>query len=243
MGYFNFNNQRIFYEIMGDGKPLVLQHGYMQWGNDWHYAGWVKHLEKRHKLIIIDSIGHGRSTASEDVRDYTIEQGVDLIIGLMDSLRIIKFDFFGFSMGGRVGFQIASDYSHRIDRLIIGGMHPRPPIKYRKQINFEEDANLVYEKTTVFKHPRQSYNIDALKLCDDAQIKWKGIESKLGIISNRILLFSGDRDPYFEWVKDASLKLRNSSFVNLKGVGHVGSFYRINRSINLIIKFLRDKMR
>ena len=50
MGYFEFNKQRVFYQIIGEGKPLVLQHGYMQWGDDWQYAGWVKHLSKNHKL-------------------------------------------------------------------------------------------------------------------------------------------------------------------------------------------------
>lgn len=238
MTYFEYKNQRVFYEVIGKGRPLVLQHGYMQWGNDWHYAGWVKHLEKNHKLVIIDSIGHGRSTASDDLEDYTIEQGMDLIINLTDSLKITKFDFFGFSMGGRVGFQIASDHSQRIERIIISGMHPKPPINYRKPINFKEDADLVYEKTKVVKHPRPSYNINALKLCDDAQIRWKGVEAELGFINNEILLFAGEKDPYFDWIKDASLMLKNSQFVNLKGVGHVGSFYRINKSVNSIINFL-----
>ena len=50
MGYFKFKEQRVFYQIIGEGKPMVLQHGYMQWGDDWHYAGWAKHLSKNHKL-------------------------------------------------------------------------------------------------------------------------------------------------------------------------------------------------
>ena len=241
MGYFEFHKQRVFYQIIGEGKPLVLQHGYMQWGDDWQYAGWVKHLSKNHKLIIIDSIGHGRSSNSEKIEDYSIENGVELIINLMDFLNIRNFNFFGFSMGGRIAFQLLSDYSDRIDKIIIGGMHPNPPVKYRKQINFQEDADIISEKTKLVKHPRPSYNINALKLCDNAQIKWKGIESELNRINNQILLFAGDMDPYFDWIKDAAKKLKNSHFINLKGVGHVGSFYRINRSINFIINFLEEK--
>ena len=241
MGYFEFNKQRVFYEIIGEGKPLVLQHGYMQWGGDWHYAGWVKNLQKNHKLIIIDSMGHGRSSNSEKIEDYTIENGVDLTIKLIDSLKITKFNFFGFSMGGRIGFQILSDYSDRVDKIIIGGMHPNPPIKYRKQINFKEDANIIIEKTKLVKRPRPSYNINALKLCDTAQIKWKGVQAELNLINNQMLLFAGDFDPYFNWIKEASGKLKNSQFLNLSGVGHIGSFYRINRSINFIKNFLEDK--
>ena len=105
----------------------------------------------------------------------------------------------------------------RIDKIIIGGMHPNPPVKYRKQINFQEDADIISEKTKLVKHPRPSYNINALKLCDNAQIKWKGIESELNRINNQILLFAGDMDPYFDWIKDAAKKLKNSqssSFFN-----------------------------
>ena len=76
-------------------------------------------------------MGHGRSSNSEKIEDYTIENGVDLTIKLIDFLKITKFNFFGFSMGGRIGFQILSDYSDRVDKIIIGGMHPNPPIKYR----------------------------------------------------------------------------------------------------------------
>ena len=118
MGYFKFKEQRVFYQIIGEGKPMVLQHGYMQWGDDWHYAGWSKHLSKNYKLIIIDSIGHGRSSNSEKIVDYTIEHGVELTIKLMDFLNIGKFDFFGFSMGGRIAFQISSDHSDRIDKIL-----------------------------------------------------------------------------------------------------------------------------
>ena len=67
------------------------------------------------------------------------------------------------------------------------------------------------------------------------------VESALNHIDNRVLLFAGDMDPYFDWIKEASKKLKNSHFLNLKGVGHVGSFYRINRSINFIINFLEEK--
>ncbi|MBM31371.1 MAG: hypothetical protein CL764_00780 [Chloroflexi bacterium] len=241
MGYFEFNKQRVFYEVIGEGKPLVLQHGYMQWGEDWHSAGWIKNLQKNHKLIIIDSMGHGRTSNSKKIEDYTIESGVELIIRLMDLLKIKKFNFFGFSMGGRVGFQILSNYSERVDKIIIGGMHPNAPKKYRKQINFKEDANIIIEKTKLVKRPRPSYNINSLKLCDTAQIKWKGLQSELNHISNQMLLFAGDLDPYFDWIKEASGKIKNAQFFDLKGVGHIGSFYRINRSINFIKIFLEKR--
>ena len=51
----------VYYEIIGRGEPMVLQHGIFQSTMDWFDAGHVKQLQDNNKLILIDARGHGKS--------------------------------------------------------------------------------------------------------------------------------------------------------------------------------------
>jgi pimeloyl-ACP methyl ester carboxylesterase len=52
---------RIFYTDTGQGKPVLLLHGWACDGNDWSWQ--APELENRYRVIIVDHRGHGRSTA------------------------------------------------------------------------------------------------------------------------------------------------------------------------------------
>lgn len=98
---------RIHYQIEGDGQPLVLQHGFTDSLETWYEVGYVEGLKAQYCLILIDASGHGASDKPHEPDAYGREQNVDDITSVLDDLDIPRAHYFGYSMGGRIGFATA----------------------------------------------------------------------------------------------------------------------------------------
>lgn len=124
MAVFSNNGIDIAYDDVGEGAPILLLHGFASTRTDnWSRTGWYGTLEKTgRRVIAMDWRGHGESTASHSVSDYT----TDLLIGdaraLLDHLGIEKTDVFGFSMGAGLALELALREGKRIDHLVLAGI-------------------------------------------------------------------------------------------------------------------------
>lgn len=121
------NDIELYYEIHGDGKPLVLISGlgYPMW--QWHKM--VPYLAEYFQVITFDNRGVGQS--DKPAGPYTAQMLAADTIGLMDMLGIEKAVIAGHSMGGFIAQAIALDYPNRVDSLILcstnfGGPHHVP---------------------------------------------------------------------------------------------------------------------
>ncbi|XOV89026.1 MAG: alpha/beta fold hydrolase [Pseudomonadota bacterium] len=114
------NNARLWYEVMGEGEPLLLHHGYTASRDNWMPV--ATRLQAHYQIILMECRGAGDS---EDTLDgYSLEQYAKDVIGLMDHLGIEKLTFAGHSMGGGIGYVLGLKYPHRLNRLIL--MAPIP---------------------------------------------------------------------------------------------------------------------
>ncbi|MDR2236099.1 MAG: alpha/beta hydrolase [Chryseobacterium sp.] len=115
-GYKNVNGIRIYYEIYGSGKPLVLIHG---GGSSilFDYKEVISRLAGKFQLIGIDLQNHGMS----DHRDVpeTFEQDARDVAAVLKELQIGKASFWGFSNGGNTVMQIARLYPEITEKLIV----------------------------------------------------------------------------------------------------------------------------
>ena len=108
---------KMYYEIHGEGKPLLLIMGLGGHILDW---GWVlpEKLAEGRQVILFDNRGSGRSDQPEG--PYSTMQMANDTASLMDAIGIERADIFGVSMGGMIAQQMALDYPHRVDKLILG---------------------------------------------------------------------------------------------------------------------------
>src|SRR5437762_4924637 len=90
---------KMYYEIHGTGRPLVLLHGAFM------SATVYPALAENSQVITVDLQGHGR-TADID-RPFTFEQMADDVAALLKQLKIEQTDVFGYSLGGKVGLALA----------------------------------------------------------------------------------------------------------------------------------------
>jgi pimeloyl-ACP methyl ester carboxylesterase len=68
MPYVDNAGLKISYRVEGEGLPLILLHGFTDSAESWYELGYVHALQARHRLILIDSRGHGKSDKPHDPR-------------------------------------------------------------------------------------------------------------------------------------------------------------------------------
>src|SRR5262249_36679509 len=124
MPYANNHGIRLHYQVEGEGPPLVLQNGFSDSLESWYEMGYVIPLQHDYRLILIDARGHGASEKPHDPAAYTIQQQAADVVAVLDALAIPDAHFFGYSMGGRIGFALAKYAPTRFPTLIIGGASP-----------------------------------------------------------------------------------------------------------------------
>ncbi len=112
------NDINIYYEIHGDGFPLVIIRG-LGSNIDWWDPEFLDEMSKNLKTIIFDNRGAGR-TDKPDI-EYSIEMFARDTIGLMDVLDIERANLLGLSMGGMIAQEIVLNYHERVEKLVLCG--------------------------------------------------------------------------------------------------------------------------
>ncbi|RYY19695.1 MAG: alpha/beta hydrolase, partial [Chitinophagaceae bacterium] len=115
-GYADVNGLKMYYEVYGQGKPIVLLHGsYMNIISNWSSV--IPMLAKDRRVIVAEMQGHGRT---RDInRPLSYEVMADDVAALLTHLKTDSADILGYSMGGGIAFQFAVRHPKRVRRLII----------------------------------------------------------------------------------------------------------------------------
>lgn len=109
------NGIEIYYEVVGEGEPLLLLAGFTCDHSVWLPV--VPHLVGRHRVILMDNRGSGRSSAPDE--PYTIRQMADDAAGLLDHLGVSRADIAGHSMGGQIAQELTLAYPERVRALLL----------------------------------------------------------------------------------------------------------------------------
>jgi pimeloyl-ACP methyl ester carboxylesterase len=116
-GYSDVNGIKMYYEIYGEGKPLVLIHGGGSTIQS-NFGQAIPLFAKNRKVIAVELQAHGRT--SDRGKDSSFEQDADDVAALLKNLGIAKADFFGFSNGGTTTVQIALRHPGLVHKMVLG---------------------------------------------------------------------------------------------------------------------------
>jgi pimeloyl-ACP methyl ester carboxylesterase len=110
------NGLRMYYEIHGTGKPLVLLHG---GGStiESTFGRILPDLAKTHQVIAVELQAHGRTRDID--RPLSFEQDADDVAALLKQLHIDKTDLMGFSNGGTTCIQIVIRYPEVVNKIVL----------------------------------------------------------------------------------------------------------------------------
>ncbi|MBI3733195.1 MAG: alpha/beta fold hydrolase [Chloroflexi bacterium] len=111
-GFANVNNTRLYYEVAGDGQPLVLIHGFTLDRRMWDHQ--FEAFAHHYQVVRYDGRGFGRSALpTAEPYDYA-----DDLKALLDYLGIAHAHIIGLSLGGGVAIDFALAYPRMTDTLI-----------------------------------------------------------------------------------------------------------------------------
>lgn len=124
MPEFSSQGIAIAYQVHGEGRPILLIHGFASSAEvNWVATGWVDTLVKAgYQAIALDNRGHGRSRKLYDPQLYFAREMANDARRLLDQLGIARLPVIGYSMGARIASFLALDHPERVAALVLGGM-------------------------------------------------------------------------------------------------------------------------
>ncbi len=240
--YASVNGLRLYYEIHGTGRPVVMLHGGML-TIDLTFGALIPALAAGRQVIGIELQGHGHTPDTD--RPMTIGNLADDVIGLLGQLGIEQADFVGFSLGGLVELSIVLRNPGLVGKLVIASADycSRPPVvqearKVTRMPTEEEFREMREAYDRVAPDPAHFPEILAKASAMVGAFEGWTAGDLRGIKAPTLLIF-GDTDfirlenavEMFELIPDAQLAV-------LPGTTHVGVTKRTELLLALIRPFL-----
>lgn len=110
----------LYYEIRGEGEPLLFIHGLGSSSRDWELQ--LDFFAQNYKLILVDVRGHGRS--GKPPGPYSIPLFAEDIKKFLQALQVGPAHILGISLGGMIAFQLGISYPDLIKSLVIVNSTP-----------------------------------------------------------------------------------------------------------------------
>lgn len=140
----------------GDGPVVVAVHGFASSTRDnWINTGWVRDLTRAgYRVLAMDQRGHGRSEKPHDPREYRLSTLVADVEAVLDTYLVDTAFYLGYSLGARVGWEVAQALRPRIARVVLGGVPDGVPLN---RLDLEQCRAYVEHGTPVTDRVTQNY--------------------------------------------------------------------------------------
>lgn len=195
----SINGMEMYYEIRGDGAPLVLLHGFFSSGKLWNPV--VRNFSKEFQVIIPDLRGHGHSTNPS--KKFTHRQSALDVFALLDHLGIDDFKAMGISSGGMTLLHMATQQPDRVKSMVLIGTtiyFPKEAREIMRQTTFEKRK----DPDWIFVYDYQTRGDEQLRELfsqfhefKDSYDDMNFTSPYLSTITAQTLIIHGDRDIFF----------------------------------------------
>ena len=193
------NGITVYYQIIGEGEPLVLLHGFTQTGKVWNPI--VEDLATQYRLIIPDLRGHGQST--NPTGEFTHRQSALDVFELLDQLGINTFKAMGISTGGMTLLHMSTTQRERVEAMVLIGATSYFPEQARVIMRASSPDSLPQTRLESLgsKHSRGTDQARSLMAqfsgFQDSYDDMNFTQPYLSTIIARTLIVHGDRDAFF----------------------------------------------
>jgi pimeloyl-ACP methyl ester carboxylesterase len=254
-GYVAVNGLKMYYEIHGQGQPLVLLHGAFS-GIGTSFGKLLPGLSKERQVIAFELQAHGR-TADID-RPMTLEGMADDVAEAIRELGLEKADVFGYSMGAAVALHVVVRHPEVVRKLIfasgtykLSGIHPglmegmgemKPEMMFGSPWHEEymriaprpEDFNRLFAKKTEMDRQTRDFSEEDIRAIQAPMLLVFG-DSDLAQPEHAVEMFRLLGGGVFG---DTPAGMPNSQLAILPGTSHVGVADRADWLVPMINSFL-----
>jgi len=135
MPYCKHGTAHIYYEDIGQGEPIIANHGLSEDVGYWADTGITAELTKHYRFIPYEMRGHGRTVVEAEPYCYDCDHMMEDINALADHLGLDKFHLMSHATGGMIAARYGMKYSQRLLSLILtdtgSATLPEMPPEYR----------------------------------------------------------------------------------------------------------------
>jgi pimeloyl-ACP methyl ester carboxylesterase len=242
-GYVDHDGARIWYGAAGRGEPVVLLHGGMEsslsWGNQVPLL-----IKTHHKVILIDSRGHGRSTLGSYPLSY--EKMRSDVLAVMDTLHLKKASFVGWSDGAIISLMMAMKDPERVNSVYAFGasMNTDAAVSgaFTSPILSEVAARLAKEYAHISPTPDEFGTLhQALETMQKKEPNYTTKELA-AIKGSKIAIADGDHEEFITRAHTEYLAatIPGAKLIILPNVSHFAPWQDPTTFNNSIIRFLDD---
>ena len=255
---------RIYYEVEGEGEPIVLVPGLLTSIRSWRDSGYVDALRDRFRLILMDPLGHGGSDKPHDASAYDRDGLAAEIVAVMDAERLATANVWGYSRGGAMTVCAGEKLPERMRSIIVGGATVAPVMpESERAAAAERRARLDTARIAALRAndwpaawraqgiPEDDPVARQMAAENDSQAIAAAVEGfgqpgprgDLSPLSGRILAYAGSRDlglaaPGALETYRAGCDAIGARFELLDGLNHVEGFRRIDLVLPIVTDFL-----
>ena len=244
------NGVRIHYQVEGEGPSLVLQHGFTSSMQRWYFYGYVDALQSDYQLILLDARGHGGSDKPHDPEAYDVSLMAGDVVAVLDALHLDQAHYWGYSMGGWIGYGLAKYAPERVRTFILGGMHPYgrqlPPGSQLDGSDPEAFVNalmgrLGVDQTAMPPAIRDELFANDFQALAAAQQDFPSLVEIIPTMTMPCFLYAGKNDAtYYAKTRECAQHLPNATFFSLPGLDHSAVFRESGLVLPRVTKFLQE---
>ena len=222
--YLNAGDAKLYYEVYGKGKPILLLHGGV-YGYIDEFAPFIEKLSLSHQVICLATRGHGKSEMG--TTPFTYRQRAEDAYKLIRHLTQDSVTVLGFSDGALAGYKLEAMYPQVVRKLIAIGAGDRPKGARKEKASYSPEGLLGQSKTffegrlALMPEPKRWGECLSLlnKLYNEAVLSNETFRQ----IKCPVLVMGGDQDAYesVEQFAKAAKAIPKSQLSIISGCGHV----------------------
>lgn len=215
-----------------DAPTVLCVHGFGSSTRDnWVNTGWVRDLLRAEsRVLAVDQRGHGASEKPHDAPSYAMATLVGDLLAVLDTYLLDDVRYVGYSLGGRVGWQLAVDAPDRVERAVLGGIPDGRPLA---RLQVDEARAYIEDGVPVDDPITQRYvslaqrvpgnDLRALIAIAEGMRIGAGDPDPASPPTQPVLFATGSEDPILEQSRTLAGFARQGTFVEIPGRNHINT--------------------
>jgi pimeloyl-ACP methyl ester carboxylesterase len=244
--YLDVGDCKIYYEVYGQGEPMVLLHGGV-YGYIDEFEPFIDSLSKRYQVICIATRGHGKSEIGRT--PYSYQQRAEDAYKVIKRITKERVYLLGFSDGAVSALKLAALYPDVVKKMVVIGAGDLPKLapgkkryeQYSAQKLLKKDSAFFGSRLALMPEPNR-WNENLSMLNDMYNKDFVSIET-FQKIKCPTLVMAGDRDEYSttENILKCKRSIADAQLSIIPGCGHVVFFCNFSAVWASIDPFLKSK--
>lgn len=238
----SFDGTKIYYEVQGAGKPVLLIHGFIVNSASWKSSPVYDSLQKNgFQVISLDLRGNGNSDKPHESEKYANNAEIKDIMALAKHLELNRYDVVGYSRGSIVAAKLMVT-DPNVNKVVLGGMgadFTNPDWPRRKLFYQALSGEPVKELEAMVKYVQQS-GLDQTALAFSQKEQPVTTPQELASVNKSVLVISGDADNDNGTSEELAKLLKHSKAVRVPG--NHNNTMRSAEFAKQITLFLKEKL-